>query len=168
MSEKYFISHWDELDNLSPRALYAMLKLRVDVFVVEQNCPYPEIDGKDYDAFHLRILDGEELAASLRVLPPEQDGKPVKIGRVVVAADYRGYKLGNRLMQEAVTFAQNRFPDIAIELGGQSHLQRFYQSFGFIAISEEYLEDGIPHIDMRLSPPLKDDHNIVPVVPFPV
>lgn len=152
MSEKIFTSHWDEIDGLTPRALYAMLKLRVDVFVVEQNCPYPEIDGKDYDAFHLRVLDGEELAASLRVLPPEQAGKPVKIGRVVVAPDYRGYKLGQRIMQEAVAFAQDRFPGIAIELGGQSHLQKFYGSFGFVAISDEYLEDGIPHVDMRLEP----------------
>ncbi|MEL4376506.1 GNAT family N-acetyltransferase [Brucella cytisi] len=152
MSEKLLVSQWDELDNLGPRALYAMLKLRVDVFVVEQKCPYPEIDGKDFEAFHLRILDGEELAASLRVLPPEQAGKPVKIGRVVVAPDYRGYKLGQRLMKESVEFAHERFPNIAIELGGQSHLRKFYGSFGFVAISEEYLEDGIPHVDMRLNP----------------
>jgi len=152
MIEKPFISRWDEIDKLTPRALYAMLKLRVDVFVVEQKCPYPEIDGKDFEALHLRILDGEELAASLRVLPPEQDGKPVKIGRVVVAPDYRGYKLGQRLMKEAIEFAQARFPGTALELGGQSHLQKFYGSFGFVAISEEYLEDGIPHVDMRLEP----------------
>lgn len=100
----------------------------------------------------MRILDGEELAASLRVLPPEQAGKPVKIGRVVVAPDYRGYKLGQRLMKEAIEFAHGRFPGIAIELGGQSHLQKFYGSFGFVAISDEYLEDGIPHVDMRLEP----------------
>lgn len=152
MSEKLFISHWDEIDDLTPRALYAMLKLRVDVFVVEQKCPYPEIDGNDYDAFHLRVLDGEELAASLRVLPPETAGKPARIGRVVVAPDYRGYKLGQRLMKEAIEFTQQRFAGIAIELGGQSHLQKFYGSFGFVAISEEYLEDGIPHVDMRLDP----------------
>ncbi|ERI15010.1 GNAT family N-acetyltransferase [Brucella intermedia] len=152
MAEKLLVSRWDQIDNLTPRALYAMLKLRVDVFVVEQKCPYPEIDGKDFEAFHLRILDGEELAASLRVLPPEQDGKPVKIGRVVVAPDYRGYKLGQRLMKEAIEFVQARFPGTAIELGGQSHLQQFYGSFGFEAISDEYLEDGIPHVDMRLEP----------------
>lgn len=152
MPEKLFVSRWDDIDGLTPRALYAMLKLRVDVFVVEQKCPYPEIDGKDIGAFHLRILDGEELAACLRVLPPEQDGKPVKIGRVVVAPDYRGYKLGQRLMQEAIEFTQGRFPGTAIELGGQSHLQKFYRSFGFVAISDEYLEDGIAHVDMRLEP----------------
>ncbi|MGN6450509.1 MAG: GNAT family N-acetyltransferase [Brucella intermedia] len=152
MAEKLLVSRWDQIDNLIPRALDAMLKLRVDVFVVEQKCSYPEIDGRDFEAFHLRILDGEELAASLRVLPPEQDGKPVKIGRVVVAPDYRGYKLGQRLMKEAIEFAQARFPGTAIELGGQSHLQKFYGSFGFEAISDEYLEDGIPHVDMRLEP----------------
>lgn len=153
MSEARFISRWDEIDNLSPRALYAMLKLRVDVFVVEQKCPYPEIDGKDYDAFHLRILDdavhGGVLAASLRVLPPEETGKPVKIGRIVVAPDYRGHKFGNRLLEEALVFAQQRFPHAAIELGAQSYLRKFYGSFGFVPISDEYLEDGIPHIDMR-------------------
>ena len=152
MREKLLVSRWDQLDDLTARAVYALLKLRVDVFVVEQKCPYPEIDGKDIGAFHLRILDGEELAASLRVLPPEKDGKPVKIGRVVVAPDYRGYKLGRRLMKEAIEFAQAHFPDTAIELGGQSHLQKFYGSFGFVAISDEYLEDGIPHVDMRLEP----------------
>ncbi|MDM7849794.1 GNAT family N-acetyltransferase [Pseudochrobactrum kiredjianiae] len=146
-----FISLWHEIDDLTPRALYAMLKLRMDVFIVEQNCAFAEIDGKDIGAFHLRILDGEELAACLRVLPPEK-AAPVKIGRVVVAPNYRGYKLGQRLMQEAVDFAQARFPGQPIELGGQSHLQKFYGSFGFVAISEEYLEDNIPHIDMRLAP----------------
>ena len=146
-----FISLWHEIDDLTPRALYAMLKLRMDVFIVEQNCAFAEIDGKDIGAFHLRILDGEELAACLRVLPPEK-AAPVKIGRVVVAPNYRGYKLGQRLMQEAVDFAQARFPGQPIELGGQSHLQKFYSSFGFVAISEEYLEDNIPHIDMRLAP----------------
>ncbi|MFK4825161.1 GNAT family N-acetyltransferase [Paenochrobactrum sp. BZR 588] len=152
MTQKHFTSHWGELDDLTPRAVYTMLKLRVDVFVVEQNCPYPEIDGKDYDAFHLRLLDGDELAAYLRVLPPESEGKPVKIGRVVVAEGYRGHKLGHRLMQETIEFIQKRFPHQVTELGAQSHLQNFYGSFGFIPISDEYLEDNIPHIDMRLAP----------------
>lgn len=146
-----FISHWDEIDDLTPRALYSMLKLRMDVFIVEQNCAFAEIDGKDITAYHLRIMDGEELAACLRVLPPE-DNKPVKIGRVVVAQNYRGYKLGQRLMQEAISFSQQKFPDFPIELGGQGHLQKFYGSFGFVPVSDIYLEDGIPHIDMRLDP----------------
>lgn len=152
MQEKVLISRWDVLDDMCPRAIYSLLKLRVDVFVVEQKCPYPEIDGKDISAFHLRILDCDKLAAALRVLPP-QPGEPVKIGRVVVAPDYRGNDLGRRLMQEAIEFAQSRFPATALELSGQSHLQKFYGSLGFVAISDEYLEDGIPHIDMRLNSP---------------
>lgn len=151
MNASLLTSHWAEIDDLAPRALYAMLKLRVDVFVVEQTCPYPEIDGKDIGAFHLRILDGDTLAAALRVPPPEGE-KSVKIGRVVVAPAYRGYKLSQRLMMEAIAFAQARFPGSPLELGGQSHLQKFYASFGFVAISGEYLEDGIPHVDMRLEP----------------
>lgn len=114
-----FISLWHEIDDLAPRALYAMLKLRMDVFIVEQNCAFAEIDGKDIGAFHLRILDGEELAACLRVLPPEKD-TPVKIGRVVVAPNYRGYKLGQRLMQEAVDFAQARFPATPLSWAGKA------------------------------------------------
>ncbi len=151
MREKPLLSVWSRFDELTPHALYAMLKLRVDVFVVEQNCPYHEIDGKDLNAFHLRILDGEELAASLRVLPPEE-ASPLRIGRVVVDQNYRDRKLGRRLMEEAIAFAQARFPGLTIDLGGQSHLQAFYGSFGFAVISDEYLEDGIPHVDMRLEP----------------
>lgn len=146
-----FSSRWHEIDDLTARQLYAMLKLRMDVFVVEQNCAFAEIDGKDIGAFHLTITDGNELAACLRVLPPEADAA-VKIGRVVVAPVYRGHKLGQRLMREAVDFCRLRYPDLPVELGGQSHLQKFYGSFGFIAISEEYLDDNIPHIDMRLEP----------------
>ncbi|MGH6760631.1 MAG: GNAT family N-acetyltransferase [Phyllobacterium sp.] len=151
MSGGALISIWSGIDDLAPRELYAMLKLRVDVFVVEQKCPYPEIDGKDLDALHLRLMDGEKLAALLRVLPPNE-GATVKIGRVVVAPAYRGLRLGERLMKEALEFVQDRFPARPIELGGQSHLQKFYASFGFVAISDEYLEDGIPHVDMRMTP----------------
>ncbi len=149
MGDAPFVSHWDGLDELAPRALYALLKLRVDVFVVEQACPYAEIDGRDVGAFHLRILKGGELAAALRVLPPEEGCDAVKIGRVVVAPAFRGDRLGRRLMREALAFAKARFPGRAVELGAQSYLRGFYGSFGFDAISEEYLEDGIPHIDMR-------------------
>lgn len=152
MGDAPFVSHWDGLDDLAPRALYALLKLRVDVFVVEQSCPYAEIDGRDVGAFHLRILKGGELAAALRVLPPEEGCDAVKIGRVVVAPAFRGDRLGRRLMREALAFAKARFPGRAVELGAQSYLRGFYASLKFKAISDEYLEDGIPHIDMRLEP----------------
>jgi len=148
MSDMQFA--WSGLDGLAPRDLYAMLKLRVDIFVVEQNCAYPELDGKDLEALHLRVLEGGELAAYLRVLPPVGDG-PARIGRVIVAPSHRGRKLGEKIMQEAIARCRAQFPDRDIALSAQSHLRAFYGSFGFVPVSEEYVEDGIPHIDMRLA-----------------
>ncbi|KXF78922.1 hypothetical protein ATN84_03960 [Paramesorhizobium deserti] len=141
---------WSGLDGLAPRDLYAMLKLRVDTFVVEQNCPYPELDGKDQDALHLRVLEDGELAAYLRVLPPVDDG-PAQIGRVIVAPSHRGRKVGEKIMHEAIAHCRAHFPDRDIALSAQSHLKAFYGAFGFAPVSEEYVEDGIPHIDMRLA-----------------
>ena len=135
------------LDAFSARDLYAMLKLRVDVFVVEQNCPYPELDGNDPACLHLRLLDGDELLACARLWRPTPDAHP-RIGRVAVSPDHRGRRLGEALMREAVGECQMAYPNEAIELSAQSHLQRFYASFGFEPISPEYLEDGIPHVDM--------------------
>ncbi|GGA80383.1 GNAT family acetyltransferase [Brucella endophytica] len=141
---------WSKLDELAPRDLYAVLKLRVDVFVVEQKCPYPELDGKDLDALHLRVLDDGALAAYLRILPPSGEGS-ARIGRVIVAPSHRGRRLGETIMREAVVYCRERFHDRDIEISAQSHLHGFYGSFGFVPVSEEYLEDGIPHIDMRLA-----------------
>lgn len=149
---------WSRLDELAPRALYTVLKLRVDVFVVEQQCPYPEIDGKDDDALHMRALDGGDLAGYLRVLPPVADG-PARIGRVVVAASHRGRKLGAELMQEAIAQCRRSFPDRDIELSAQSPLRSFYGAFGFGPVSAEYVEDGIPHIDMRLAAAQRETAN---------
>lgn len=136
------------LDDLPARDLYALMKLRVDVFVVEQACPYPELDGKDVHALHLRLLaDGEVLAAA-RILKPEGEDKPVKIGRVVVSPAHRGKRLGDSVMQEAIREAERLYPGRPIALSAQSHLERFYRSLGFLPVSDEYLEDGIPHVDM--------------------
>jgi ElaA protein len=136
------------MGGLSAHELYELLKLRVDVFVVEQNCPYPELDGKDERAIHLMLRRTGELLAAARILPPEATSKVAKIGRVVVASNYRGEKLGDALMREAIGICEAHFPDHDIGLSAQSHLQAFYRSLGFQPVSEEYLEDGIPHIDM--------------------
>ncbi|MCE6073495.1 GNAT family N-acetyltransferase [Agrobacterium vitis] len=136
------------LDEFSARDLYDLLKLRVDVFVVEQKCPYPELDGKDIDALHLRLADGDDLIASARILTPEEPSSSVKIGRVVVSPSHRGKRLGDALMREAIAACEQRFPSSPIALSAQSHLQLFYQSFGFLPVSAEYLEDGIAHVDM--------------------
>ncbi|WP_064838577.1 MULTISPECIES: GNAT family N-acetyltransferase [unclassified Rhizobium] len=136
------------LDELSPRELYDLLKMRVDVFVVEQNCPYPELDGKDVDALHLRLLSSGEQLASARLLKPHDAHDPVKIGRVVVSPAHRGKRLGDALMSEAISACERLYPANPIALSAQAHLRRFYEAFGFSVASEEYLEDGIPHINM--------------------
>lgn len=136
------------LDELSARELYDLLRMRVDVFVVEQNCPYPELDGKDIDALHLRLMDGSELLGSTRLLKPYSAEYPIKIGRVVVSPAHRGKRLGDALMAESIAACEKLYPENYIALSAQAHLRRFYESFGFAKSSEEYLEDGIPHIDM--------------------
>lgn len=140
------------MESFSAVELYALLKLRVDVFVVEQACPYPELDGKDADALHLRLLVDGETAAYARIWRPENAAP--RIGRVLVSPDHRGRKLGEALMREAIGAYGTRFPGMPIELSAQSYLQQFYRSLGFSPTSEEYVEDGIPHIDMRRSTPL--------------
>lgn len=136
------------MDALSAADLYALLKMRVDVFVVEQACPYPELDGKDPAALHLRLIEGDALVASARLIEPQQSGDPVRIGRVVVSPDHRGRRLGDALMREAVSACDTTFPGVPIALSAQSHLRAFYTGFGFVVTSDEYLEDGIPHVDM--------------------
>ncbi|RFB95641.1 GNAT family N-acetyltransferase [Rhizobium leguminosarum bv. trifolii] len=136
------------VDELPARELYDLLKMRVDVFVVEQNCPYPELDGKDIEALHLRLMESGELLASARLLKPHDAHDPVKIGRVVVSPAHRGKRLGDALMSEAISACERLYPANPIALSAQAHLRRFYEAFGFVGTSAEYLEDGIPHIDM--------------------
>lgn len=139
-------------DEFSARELYNLLRMRVDVFVVEQNCPYPELDGKDIDALHLRLLEGGQLLAAARILKPYERRDASKIGRVVVSPAHRGKRLGDALMSEAIAVCERLYPENPIALSAQAHLRRFYESFGFIGTSQEYLEDGIPHIDMIRQP----------------
>ena len=135
------------LEAFSAVELYALLKLRVDVFILEQACLYPELDGKDADALHLRLLIAGETAGYARIWQPS--GEAPRIGRVLVAPRYRGHRLGDALMREAIHTCAMRFSGQTIALSAQSHLERFYRSFGFAPTSEEYVEDGIPHIDMQ-------------------
>lgn len=127
--------------------LYALLRLRVDVFVVEQACAYPELDDKDEDALHLRLLIDGETAAYARLWQPEN--RAPRIGRVLVSPGHRGKRLGEALMHEAISACEAHFPGQPIALSAQGHLERFYRSLGFAPTSGEYVEDGIPHIDMQ-------------------
>jgi len=148
MPSKTYTADLKSVDELLARELYDLLKMRVDVFVVEQNCAYPELDGKDIDALHLRLLESGELLASARILKPHAPHDPSKIGRVVVSPAHRGKRLGDALMSEAISACERLYPANPIALSAQAHLRRFYEAFGFSMASEEYLEDGIPHIDM--------------------
>ena len=136
------------LDALTPGELHDLFRLRIDVFVVEQNCPYPEIDGKDPEALHLRLLEDGRLAAYARIFAADATTNEARIGRVVVAPDYRGQRLGERIMREAIAACEKRSPGAAIAISAQAHLRRFYSTLGFSVTSAEYLEDGIPHVDM--------------------
>lgn len=147
--------HLLQLDQFTPQLLYAMLKLRTDVFVVEQACAYPELDGKDTaaDVLHLVGVTGEgDVTACARLLPPGAAYDTPSIGRVVVAPAFRGRGLADVLMQRAVAHTARAWPGHDISLGAQAALQRWYETHGFAAVSEVYLEDGIPHLDMVRGP----------------
>jgi ElaA protein len=137
---------------LPPHPLYALLRLRVDVFVVEQACAYPELDGKDLiaGAHHLYGRDsGGVLLACARLLPAGVSFELPSIGRVAVAAPARGSGLGHVLMQQALWHAGKLWPGQPLALAAQAHLRRYYERHGFVVCSESYLEDGIPHLDMQ-------------------
>lgn len=139
-------------DELSLYELYAILQQRVNVFVVEQQCPYPEIDGADHQAIHLWATQGLELVAYARIFLGTSTSGFSRIGRVLSAHSARGTGLGRELMQRAIALCQTHSPNAPIRISAQVYLHDFYASFGFTDISDEYLEDGIPHIDMERQP----------------
>ena len=147
--------HWHAWAALDTHTLYDFLRLRVDIFVVEQRCAYPELDGLDPQCRHLCVHDADgALVGYLRLLPPGLKAPQPALGRLVVAASHRGSGLGRRILQEGLRECARRHPGQAAFLSGQQHLQAFYESAGFRTISEPYLEDGIPHVDMlRQAPP---------------
>ncbi|MDB2386381.1 GNAT family N-acetyltransferase [Shewanella sp.] len=134
--------------------LYELLKLRVDVFVVEQNCPYPELDNKDRHSQTQHLLGLDEhgnIQAYARVLAPGVSYPDASIGRVIVSKAARGAGVAHTLMQKAISISVKKWPEHNIQLGGQEHLTGFYQQQGFEPVSDVYLEDGIPHLDMLLT-----------------
>lgn len=135
-------------NELSIHELYSYLQLRVNIFIVEQNCPYPELDGYDEKSYHLAFVENNEPLAYARILPSGQKYARISIGRVIVKKEARGKGLAKELMNECLQFIEKKWPNQEIQLQAQSHLAHFYGSFGFKAISDEYLEDNIPHVDM--------------------
>ncbi len=145
---------WKRFDDLDNHELYAILRLRNAVFVVEQNCPYDDPDGLDQVALHLlaRLPDVAGLAACLRVFPPGADGTPARIGRVATAREVRGRGLGRLIMQEALGEIGRRFGPCAVEISAQVASEPFYARLGFCRSSGDYDEDGIAHCAMRIEP----------------
>lgn len=142
---------WRAFGDLSTRELYAIIAVREAVFIVEQNCPYQDADGLDVDATHLIGWDQDVVAVYLRVLAPGAKYSQAAIGRVLTAKTHRGTGIGQIAMQRAVDFIDVTFPSVGMRISAQAHLERFYNEFGFSKVSDTYLEDGIPHIEMLRS-----------------
>lgn len=140
---------------LTTHQLYELMRLRVDVFVVEQTCPYPELDGKDTldGVYHLLGYHNDEIVACARLLPAGTTFDNVSIGRVVTKQTARGGGLGHQLLKEVLKQCDALWPKQTIDIGAQEHLREFYACHGFHVISDSYLEDGIPHVDMRREAP---------------
>lgn len=141
----YIVKHFSDL---TTRELYELLKLRVNVFVVEQNCPYPELDDKDLNAYHVLGCEDSKLVAYLRVLDKGVSFEHVSIGRVVSVNRNKGY--GRQILKKGIRVAKEKYEPDIIEIEAQTYAKEFYEKEGFVQTSEEFLEDGIPHIKMEL------------------
>ena len=133
---------------LTLQQLYDLLQLRSEIFVVEQNCVYQDIDGKDQQAFHILGYKEDLLVAYTRCFPPGIYFKEPAIGRVLVRKSERINSYGHQIMKTSIQSLESRFPDTSIKLSAHTYLTAFYESHGFKQIGEGYLEDGIPHIAM--------------------
>ncbi|MBW3112469.1 GNAT family N-acetyltransferase [Bacillus sp. MCCB 382] len=136
--------------DLSTHELYELLQVRTEVFVVEQECAYLEVDGKDLHSYHLYREENGEVVAYARLLPAGVSYEQPSIGRVLVKEGYRGKGLANELVKRGLAFIHEEWGQQQVKIQAQEYLREFYGSFGFRAITETYLDDGIPHIDMIL------------------
>ena len=145
--------HWTykNYNDLTTDELYRILSLRSKVFVVEQNCVYQDLDNKDQKSWHLLGYINNTLVAYARLLPPGLSYAEASIGRVITHPDYRQKGYGIALMQLAIKNANIEFATQKIKISAQCYLIKFYESFGFKILGEEYLEDDIPHIKMILN-----------------
>jgi ElaA protein len=138
-------------DELTVPELYALLQLRNEVFVVEQNCPYQDADNKDQKSFHFMGWDNSTLVAYTRIIPQGISYTEASIGRVVTNPRYRGTGAGKQLMQLSISNTLQLFNCTQIKIGAQLYLKKFYENLGFVQCGDNYLEDNIPHIEMLLA-----------------
>ncbi|ULQ56604.1 GNAT family N-acetyltransferase [Flavihumibacter rivuli] len=139
-----------QFGELTPEELYQILRLRSEVFVVEQNCVFLDMDNKDQSSWHLMGWQDGLLAAYTRLLPPGLSYEEMSIGRVVSSPAVRGTGIGRELMLESISACRKLFGNGPIRIGAQLYLKKFYASLGFIAEGDIYLEDGIEHVEMRM------------------
>ncbi|HHZ96069.1 MAG TPA: GNAT family N-acetyltransferase [Flavobacteriales bacterium] len=151
-SFQFFCKPWDEL---SRDELHALIRLRIDVFVVEQNCPYPDLDGKDLRSHHVYaikrgddIASGTSASATIRICAPGVSYDDPSLGRVVTSTTCRGQGLGISIMNLAIAECNKLYPGHGIRISAQCYLEKFYSDLGFVSTGETYLEDDIPHIQM--------------------
>ena len=140
--------HCKAFNELTPGELYSILQLRNEVFIVEQNCPYQDCDGKDQHSQHFMGWQQDKLVAYTRLIPAGVVYNEVSIGRVVTSPSVRGTKTGKELMRRSIDKIRELYGKNSIKIGAQLYLKRFYESLGFIQCSDTYLEDGIEHIKM--------------------
>lgn len=146
MTPKFILKRFNDL---SVTELYQLLQLRSEVFVVEQNCVYQDIDSKDEKALHMLGIYNKKVVAYSRLFEPGYYFANASIGRVVVDEQYRKNKWGHLLIEESIKCIESTFGTHAITISAQLYLKKFYESHGFIQEGQEYLEDGIPHIKMN-------------------
>jgi len=138
-----------KLQDMDPVELYEMLKLRADVFVIEQNCIYPDMDDKDFHALHVIGKKHNKVIACTRIFPAGIYFDEASIGRVVVKEEERQFKYGHLLMEKSLEAIDQHFGPQIIKISAQEYLLNFYKKHGFDPFGEGYLEDGIPHIGMK-------------------
>lgn len=137
-----------KFNDLTALELYEILKSRSEVFIVEQECPYQDIDDKDKKSYHLYLEEENRVIAYLRIIPPGISYKEASIGRVIVLSEYRNKGLARNLILKAIAFIKNNLDENEIRISAQKYIIRFYESVGFNQITNEYLEDGIVHVGM--------------------
>jgi ElaA protein len=135
---------------LSLNEFHDIIALRLKAFVVEQSCIYQDLDGKDKKCYHLLCRDGKgKIVGTARILHPGISYPEVSIGRVVIDESIRGKGVGHELIQKCTTFIKDEFGDVSISISAQKHLETFYEQHDFKSVGNEYLEDGIPHLEMK-------------------
>lgn len=144
------IKHYNDL---TLNEFHDIIALRLKAFVVEQNCAYLDLDGKDKKSYHLICRNGMgDIVATARILPPGISYEDSSIGRVVIDESIRGNGIGHELMTKSVEFSKVEFGNAPIKISAQKHLEKYYEQHEFYSTGKEYLEDDIPHVEMKFTP----------------